>query len=153
MTLCAGARKSRWLPQAIIRAIPKFTPMKAAALTPEIRMAIHVRAELLFDLITEAENSGASSELIDQLISEELKAMQAKLRAIHPPERVHASSMNYWSSTTHTGGGLLPNRDASIWSQPRARGLELDCALPSMVAECRRKLEPIQFNRSHIRRR
>jgi hypothetical protein len=64
--------------------------MKPAALTPEIRMAIHVRGELLFDLITEAENCGASSELIDQLLTEELEAMQARLRAIYPPERVQA---------------------------------------------------------------
>lgn len=64
--------------------------MKPAALTPEIRMAIHLRGELLFDLITEAENSGASSELIDQLLTEELEDMQAQLRAIYPPERVQA---------------------------------------------------------------
>jgi hypothetical protein len=64
--------------------------MKPATLTPEIRMAIHVRGELLFDLITEAENSGASSELIDQLLTEEIEAMQATLRAIYPPERVQA---------------------------------------------------------------
>jgi hypothetical protein len=76
------------LPQAIFSATPKLTPMKPAALTPEIRMAIHVRGELLFDLITEAENSGASSELIDQLLTEELEDMQAQLRAIYPPERV-----------------------------------------------------------------
>src|SRR5438093_10465221 len=78
------------LPQAIFRATPKLTPMKPAALTPEIRMAIHVRGELLFDLITEAENSGASPELIDQLLAEEVEAMQARLRAIYPPERVEA---------------------------------------------------------------
>jgi hypothetical protein len=62
--------------------------MKPAALNPEIRMAVHVRIELLFDLITEAENCGASSELIGQLLTEQLEDMQAQLRAIHPPERV-----------------------------------------------------------------
>lgn len=64
--------------------------MKPAALSPEIRMAIHLRGELLFDLITEAENCGASSEVIDQLLTEELEDMQAQLRAVYPPERVQA---------------------------------------------------------------
>jgi hypothetical protein len=77
-------------PQAIFRAIPKLTPMKPAALTPEIRMAIHLRGELLFDLVTEAEGSGASSEVIDQFLTEEIEDMQAQLRAIYPPERVRA---------------------------------------------------------------
>ena len=49
VTVCAGVRKISWLPKRS-RAIPKLTPMKAAAFTPE--MAIHVRAELLFDLVT-----------------------------------------------------------------------------------------------------
>jgi hypothetical protein len=64
--------------------------MKPTPLTPELRMAIHVRAELLFDLLTEAKESGASSELIHQLLAEELEAMLAKLCVIQPPERVQA---------------------------------------------------------------
>ena len=78
------------LPQANFRATPKLTPMKPAALTPEIRMAIHLRGELLFDLITEAEECGVSPEVIDQLLTEELEDIQAQLRAIYPPERVQA---------------------------------------------------------------
>ena len=64
--------------------------MKPEALTPQLRMAIHRKGELLFDLITEAENSGASSELIDQLLTEELEEMHAQLCAIYPPERAQA---------------------------------------------------------------
>ena len=64
--------------------------MKPAARTPEIRMAIHVRGELLFDLITDAEECGVSPEVIDQLLTEELEDMQAQLCAIYPPERVQA---------------------------------------------------------------
>ena len=78
------------LPQAFFRATLKLTPMKPAALTPEIRTAIHVRGELLFDLLTEAEECGVSPEVIDQLLTEELEDMQAQLRAIYSPERVQA---------------------------------------------------------------
>ena len=51
-------------------------------------MAIHVRAELLFDLVTEAESSGASPEVLDQFLTEELEAMQIRLGKIYSPERV-----------------------------------------------------------------
>jgi hypothetical protein len=64
--------------------------MKPASFTPEIKMAIHVRAELLFDLITEAEDNGASPEVIDQFLTEELDAMQIRLGKIYSPERVQA---------------------------------------------------------------
>ena len=53
-------------------------------------MAIHVRGELLFDLITEAESNGAQPEVIDQFLTEELEDMEEKLRAIYAPERVQA---------------------------------------------------------------
>jgi hypothetical protein len=62
--------------------------MKPAALTPEVKMAIHVRAELLFDLVTEAESNGASPEMIDQFLTEELEAMKARLGEMYSPERV-----------------------------------------------------------------
>jgi hypothetical protein len=64
--------------------------MKPATLTPEMRMAIHVRAELLFDLINEAESNGASPAVINHVLIEEVEAMEAKLRVIHPPEQVQA---------------------------------------------------------------
>lgn len=64
--------------------------MKHASLTPEIRMAIQVRAELLFDVITEAESNGASPEVIDHLLTEELEAMQVRLNEVYPSERVQA---------------------------------------------------------------
>lgn len=64
--------------------------MKPASLTPEIKMAIHVRAELLFDLITEAESNGASPELIDEFLTEELESMQIRLAKIYSPEGVQA---------------------------------------------------------------
>jgi hypothetical protein len=62
--------------------------MKPASVAPEIKMAIRVRAELLFDLITEAESDGAPPEMIDQLLAEELEAMQIRLGKIYSPERV-----------------------------------------------------------------
>jgi hypothetical protein len=77
------------LPQAAL-APPKLAPMKPQALTPEIRMAIRVRAEVLFDLATEAESNGAPPEVVDQVLTEELEAMKANLHAIYPPERVQA---------------------------------------------------------------
>lgn len=49
VTLCAGLQKSRWPPEQ------SFALASAAALTPEIRMVIHARVDLLFDLITEAQ--------------------------------------------------------------------------------------------------
>jgi hypothetical protein len=61
-----------------------------ALITPEIRMAIHVRAELLFELITEAESDGASPEVIRQFLTEEFEGLEAKLHAIYPRERVQA---------------------------------------------------------------
>ena len=64
--------------------------MKPAVLTPEVRMAIHVRAELLFDLITEAESNGASPAVIDKFLTEELVAMQARLGEMYSPERVQS---------------------------------------------------------------
>jgi hypothetical protein len=64
--------------------------MKPEALTPETRMAIHVRAEVLFDLITEAESNGAPPEVVDQVLTEELEALETELLAVHPPERVRA---------------------------------------------------------------
>ena len=64
--------------------------MKPASLAPEIKMAIHVRAGLLFDLVTEADSNGASPELIDQILTEELGAMQTRLGKIYSPERVKA---------------------------------------------------------------
>jgi hypothetical protein len=64
--------------------------MKPEALTPETRMAIHVRAEVLFDLITEAESNGAPPEVINHILAEELEALEASLNAVHPPERARA---------------------------------------------------------------
>ena len=63
--------------------------MKPAVLSPEIRMAIHVRAELLFDLVTEAE-SNASPEVIDKFLIEELEDMKIRLGKIYSAERVQS---------------------------------------------------------------
>ena len=64
--------------------------MKSTALAPELRMALHVRAELLFELITDAESNGASLEVIDQFLTEELDAMQTRLGEMYSPDRVEA---------------------------------------------------------------
>jgi hypothetical protein len=56
----------------------------------DLKMAIRARAELLYELLIEAEVSGASHEIIDQHLSEELEAMRATLHEIYPAERVQA---------------------------------------------------------------
>ena len=63
---------------------------KLTALKKEVQMAIHARAEQLFELITEAERNGLSPEVIDRHLTEELEAMEAQLRAIYPPKLVQA---------------------------------------------------------------
>jgi hypothetical protein len=58
--------------------------------TNDLKMAVRARAELLCELLIEAEVSGASHEIIDQDLTEELEAMRATLHEIYPPERVQA---------------------------------------------------------------
>jgi len=63
---------------------------KPTTLKKEVQMAIHARAEQLFELITEAERNGLSPEVIDHHLTEELEVVEAQLRAIYPPKRVQA---------------------------------------------------------------
>ena len=64
--------------------------MKPVSLAPEIKMAIHLRADLLFDLVTEAESNGASPEVIHKFLTEELEAMRIRLGKIYSTERVQS---------------------------------------------------------------
>jgi hypothetical protein len=67
-----------------------LSSMKLGTLAPETRTAIHLRAKVLFDLMSEAENNGVTPEMVNHIMIEELEAMKTNLRAICPPERVQA---------------------------------------------------------------
>jgi hypothetical protein len=62
----------------------------ASPLREDLRKAIHVRAEQLFDVVTQAENDGVLPGVIAQQLNEELEVMRAQLSAIYPPEIAQA---------------------------------------------------------------
>jgi hypothetical protein len=57
---------------------------KLPPLREELQMAIHVRAEQLFDVVTQAESNGVLPNVIERHLNEELEALGAQLRAISP---------------------------------------------------------------------
>jgi hypothetical protein len=57
---------------------------KLPPLRKELRVAIHVRAEELVNVVTQAERNGVSSNVIERHLNEELEALGAQLRTISP---------------------------------------------------------------------
>lgn len=61
-----------------------------SVLTADMKKAIHERAALLYCVVCEAEAVGASPDIIEGHLAEEVGAMRAALSEVYPPERVKA---------------------------------------------------------------
>jgi hypothetical protein len=59
-------------------------------LMKDAREAIQASAALLFCVVCEAEGNGASSEVIQRHLAEEVGAMEEALSELYPPESVRA---------------------------------------------------------------
>jgi len=74
--------------------------------TKDAREAIHARAALLFCMVCEVEGNGASPEVIQRHLAEEVGAMEEALSELCPPERVRVIIDELLDAYKAYGGSL-----------------------------------------------